>query len=134
MSAKLTLNKFELLYFLEGIVGGSHLRWDGYETMVNDVFPQLNEDERAFIYTYSMRDLSSKTLDRESEYWNRFIERYNPDNQYEITVMENNVSLPYRAYKHKDTYYISWNVRISEKYIIETKKLTIDNPYKRDCV
>lgn len=133
MSAKLTLNKFDLLYFLEGIVGGSHLRWDGYEKMVNDAFPQLNDDERAFIYTYSMRDLSGKILDRESEYWNRFIERYNPDNQYEITITDG-VGLPHRVYKHKDKYYIDWNTRINEECIVEIKKLTIDNPYKRDCV
>lgn len=101
--------------------------------MVNDAFPQLNDDERAFIYTYSMRDLSSKILDRESEYWNRFIERYNPDNQYEITITDG-VGLPHRVYKHKDKYYIDWNTRINEECIVEIKKLTINNPYKKDCV
>ena len=86
MSAKLELNRFELLWFVEGFVGGSHLRWDGYETMVDKVYPQLNDDERECIYTYAKRDLACRMAYDMKEnttayqYWCQFLARYNPAN------------------------------------------------------
>ena len=46
MSAKLTLDRFELIWYLQGAMSGSHLRWSIYEDFVNIIYPQLNDDER----------------------------------------------------------------------------------------
>ena len=43
MAAKLTLNKFELMWLFEGAAGKSHLRWGIYEMFVNKVWPQLTQ-------------------------------------------------------------------------------------------
>ena len=134
MAAKLTLDRFELLWWCEGFVGKSHLRWDGYERMVNDVFPQLSEDERECIYAYVKRDLSwhfeGKYVDETPhEYFKQMLARYNPANQYKVMLKNGNECESVIAYKWNGKYYTCWNRICNEDFIVHTKHL----PYKRCC-
>lgn len=92
MAATLTLNKFELMWLFEGAAGKSHLRWDIYPMFADTIYRQLNDDEREFLYTYIKRDTSwlweNKTgLDETPhKYWLQVLARYNPANQYEVTL------------------------------------------------
>jgi len=53
----LTLDWHEVLWFLQGAMSGSHLRWSAYEDMVNRVWPQCTEQERRSIFFVMRRDL-----------------------------------------------------------------------------
>lgn len=133
MSAKLELNRFELLWFVEGFVGGSHLRWDGYETMVDKVYPQLNDDERECIYTYTKRDLAyrmaydMKENTTAYQYWCKFLARYNPANQYVVNIENNSDKQTVDAYKWNGKYYIDWRCYCADEYI----KSVEQKPFKK---
>lgn len=132
MAAKLTLDRFELLWFCEGFVGKSHLRWDGYEKMVNDVFPQLNENERECIYTYVRRDLSwhfdGKYADETPhEYFKQMLARYNPANQYKVTLKKGCKKEIVDAYKWNDKYYVGWSNYCADEYITNIEH----KPYRK---
>ena len=135
MGAKLHLDKFELLWFCDGFVGKSHLRWDGYGIMINNVFPQLDEDEREFIYTYAKRDLSwmfdkekSKYVDETpAMYFRQMLARYNPANQYKVKLDNGNEVETVNAYKWEDRYYVTERRSCNPDYIVEVEH----QPYRK---
>lgn len=55
----LTLDWREVLWWMQGGMAGSHLRWSVYEDMVNKVWPQCSEQERRNIWLIMRRDLGS---------------------------------------------------------------------------
>lgn len=54
---KLELDWCEVLWWMQGGMAGSHLRWSVYEDMVNKVWPQCTEQERKNIWFIMRRDL-----------------------------------------------------------------------------
>jgi len=139
MAAKLTLDKFEILWWCEGFVGKSHLRWDGYKKMVDEVFQQLSEDEREFIYTYARRDLSwhfeGKSVDKTPhEYFKQMLARYNPANQYKVKLKNGKENEGVIAYKWNDKYYTQWDRYCNEEFIVNVKRLPFKPCGNRYCV
>ena len=55
----LTLDWREVLWWMQGGMAGSHLRWSVYEDMVNKVWPQCSEQDRRNIWFTMRRDLGS---------------------------------------------------------------------------
>lgn len=55
----LNLNWHEVLWWMQGGMAGSHLRWNVYEDMVNKVWPQCSEQERRNMWFIMRRDLGS---------------------------------------------------------------------------
>lgn len=55
----LNLDWREVLWWMQGGMAGSHLRWSVYEDMVNKVWPQCSEQERRNIWYIMRRDLGS---------------------------------------------------------------------------
>lgn len=55
----LNLDWREVLWWMQGGMAGSHLRWSVYEDMVNKVWPQCSEQERRNIWLIMRRDLGS---------------------------------------------------------------------------
>lgn len=55
----LQLEWHEVLWWLQGGMAGSHLRWSVYEDMVNKVWPQCDEQTRRHIHYIMRRDLGS---------------------------------------------------------------------------
>ena len=53
----LTLDWREVLWWMQGGMAGSHVRWSVYEDMVNKVWPQCSEQERKNIWYIMRRDL-----------------------------------------------------------------------------
>lgn len=49
----------EVLWWMQGGMAGSHLRWSVYEDMVNKVWPQCSEQERRNLWLIMRRDLGS---------------------------------------------------------------------------
>lgn len=50
----------EVLWWMQGGMAGSHLRWSVYEDMVNKVWPQCTEHERRYIFLVMRRDLGTR--------------------------------------------------------------------------
>ena len=55
----LTLEWREVLWWMQGGMAGSHLRWSVYEDMANKVWPQCSEQERRNLWLIMRRDLGS---------------------------------------------------------------------------
>lgn len=55
----LNLEWNEVLWWMQGGMAGSHLRWNVYEDMVNRVWPQCSEQERRNLWLIMRRDLGS---------------------------------------------------------------------------
>jgi len=55
----LTLDWREVLWWMQGGMAGSHLRWSVYEDMVSKVWPQCSEQERRNIWFIMRRDLGT---------------------------------------------------------------------------
>lgn len=53
----LALDWREVLWWMQGGMAGSHLRWSVYEDMVNKVWPQATEQERRNLFLIMRRDL-----------------------------------------------------------------------------
>lgn len=56
---QLNLDWREVLWWLQGGMAGSHLRWSVYEDMVNKVWPQCSEQERRNLWFVMRRDLGT---------------------------------------------------------------------------
>ena len=68
----LNLDWHEVLWWMQGGMSGSHLRWSVYEDMVNRVWPQCSEQERRNLWFIMRRDLGSGWR---PDGWNAAIER-----------------------------------------------------------
>lgn len=55
----LNLDWREVLWWMQGGMAGSHLRWSVYEDMVNKVWPKCSEQERRNLWLIMRRDLGS---------------------------------------------------------------------------
>jgi len=55
----LNLDWREVLWWMQGGMAGSHLRWSVYEDMVNRVWPQCSEQERRNLWLIMRRDLGT---------------------------------------------------------------------------
>lgn len=131
MAATLSLDWHELLWYLEGGMCGSHLRWSIYSQFVNDVFPQLNERERECVYAYAKRDLEEKIIYMEEyprECFMQLLARFNPANQYRVVMRGKDIKQTAdNAYLWKGKYYIGWQRYCGEEYI---KKIE-QKPYRK---
>jgi len=114
MSATLTLDRFELMWLCEGAIGKSHLRWGIYSLMVDSVWPQLTDLEREAIFTYIKRDNSwlfkgdTDRYETPRNYYLQMLARYNPANQFKITLKDGRMKVTEDAYKWNGRYYVSW--------------------------
>jgi hypothetical protein len=90
----------EVLWWMQGGMAGSHLRWSVYEDMVNKVWPQCTEQERRNIHYIMERDFGTYWRNSEGdwkpeseifdktpfEYFRQVLARFDPDNQYAVTM------------------------------------------------
>ena len=131
MSATLTLDRFQLMWLCEGAMGKSHLRWDIYPMMVNDVYPQLSDGEREAIFTYIKRDESWKFRDdydkTAKEYFLKMLARYNPANQYTITLKDGRKKVKVDAYLWDGKYFVGWQRYCAQENIIKVEQ----RPFKK---
>ena len=107
----LTLDWREVLWWMQGGMAGSHIRWGVYEDMVNRVWPQCDEQTRRNLHYVMRRDLGDywrpdgwsgyklpatgegewrpeeEILDRTPWlYFRQVLARFDPDNQWAVTV------------------------------------------------
>ena len=58
----------EVLWWMQGGMAGSHLRWSVYEDMVNKVWPQCTEQERRNIHYIMERDFGTYWRNSEGDW------------------------------------------------------------------
>ena len=101
---KLQLEWREVLWWMQGGMAGSHLRWSVYEDMVNEVWPQCTEQERRNIHYIMERDFGTYWRNSEGdwkpeseifdktpfEYFRQVLARFDPDNQYAVKMRVHN--------------------------------------------
>ena len=131
MSATLTLDRFQLLWLCEGAIGKSHLRCDIYPMMVNDVWPQLSYEEREAIFAYIKRDESWMFKDdydkSAKKYFFKMLARYNPANQYIVTLKDGRKRVKKDAYKWDERYFVDWH-----KYCLPENVVKVEQkPFKK---
>lgn len=106
----MSLDWREVLWWLQGGMAGSHLRWSVYEDMVNKVWPQASEQERRNLFLIMRRDLGTHwrpdgwhgmDFDKPGEgpwredvfdktpwmYFRQVLSCFDPDNQYQVNLM-----------------------------------------------
>lgn len=100
----LNLDWREVLWWMQGGMAGSHLRWSVYEDMVNKVWPQCSEQERRNIHYIMERNFGtywcnsdgdwkpeSEIFDKTPfEYFRQVLARFDPNNQYAVTIAVHN--------------------------------------------
>ena len=180
----LNLDWREVLWWMQGGMAGSHLRWNVYEDMVNRVWPQCSEQERRNMWLIMRRDLGTywrpdgwnghSHMQDKGEgpwkpaagmltysddqrydptkmitditpwmYFRQVLARFDPDNQYEVTMKADSKHarnelirmgltksakqgfFRIRTYKWQDEYRIDWSRRCAEDCIINVEKLEI---------
>lgn len=113
------LDRFELLYFIEGCLIGSHLRQDIWSRCINEFYPKLSDEDRNFVFHYSVRDFTGRVRRDYKNDFDKFISRFNPDNQYKVGVRG---GYTLDAFKYKDEYYTSYSTIINSDFITNTEK------------
>jgi hypothetical protein len=110
---KLKLDWREVLWWMQGGMAGSHLRWSVYEDMVDKVWKQCTEQERRNLFVIMRRDLGShwrpdewnglqhmtckgegpwlpeeKIFDKTPwMYFRQVLARFDPNNQYTVSTV-----------------------------------------------
>lgn len=128
---RVELDFFEMLYLLESCLRGSHLRSTTVERFSAEFWGKLTEKQRNSLYRFVLRDVyDGKFEPRDSmcgqDVW--LMERYDPDNQYEVTVVYDGVPESARAFRHKENgrYYVRPGKYIAPEYITKIEKLKSD--------
>ena len=99
------------------------------------IYRQLNDVEREFLYTYIKRDTywlwENKKYSDETpyKYWLQVLARYNPANQYEVTLQDviNKQTFVHDAYLWDGKYQVGWNRYCAPENIVNVKH----KPYKK---
>lgn len=130
---KVELDQFELFCWLEGCSIGSNLRQGIWDRAIGEFYGMMTDEERLWLYTYAKRDITSRFL-REStpgrEDFFKFLARFNPANQYKVTMAANKDKVGIvETYKWQGEYYINARLRCAKEHIRFIK------PYgfKKDC-
>lgn len=126
---KIDLDKFELLYYLEGCARGSHLRQGVWRRFNDEFYDKLTVEERQFLFHYSVRDLWSifnePYCSDSSHYgkddFNMFVSRFNPYNQYSVEVSNNDSTDEYECFWFNGKFYKDSNSVIDDKHIKHVK-------------
>lgn len=139
---KLDLDKFELLYYLEGCARGSHLRQGVWSRCIDEFYDKLNDKERNFVFHYSVRDLwpifneaypnGSYHIGRED--FNMFIARFNPYNKYHLVCSNGDAIEEADCFWYDGRFHINYSRIAADEYIksIEWEGLISSEQYDND--
>lgn len=118
----------EMWYLLESCLRGSHLRTSTIERFVDEFYHEFTDDEKCMlrynaldkIYNWNFSPITSCCG---KDVW--FMERYDPDNRYKVTVSYNGKTEVFDAFKHKgkDEYYTGVATAIAPEYVIKVEKV-----------
>ena len=97
-----------------------------WQQLTDSYWHQMTEFERAQLFEWINRNYSYQESLKTEEETQIFHARFDPDNQWEVTTSLNGKEETHRAFKMGDRFYIGRNQFISDEYIINTKKLNLN--------
>lgn len=84
------IDKFNILYWLEGCANGSHLRQDIWERCIDEFYGKMTTDQRLWLYTYVKRNITPRFMSKYSnagkEDFLKFLACFNPANRFTIVA------------------------------------------------
>ena len=132
---KVNLDIFEMYYLLESCFRGSHLRTDTIERFVDEWYGLFTPEQRENLYEWILRDIYNGNFKPDSRLCGadvKFMARFNPDNQYEVTAQipvekGNGMNVKNTIWKREafmvdGKYYTGSNRYVSPEFITEIKK------------
>jgi len=125
-----TIDFFELSFLAEACIPPRPIaRMSFWQDLIRKYWEQMTEGERAHLFEWLNRNpWYPESLEKEEE-TKIFHARFDPDNQYMVTVMYNGEQNTHRAFKLGDRYYKGYSTFISEEYITEIVKFTPKREY-----
>lgn len=123
---KVSLDIHEMYYLLEACLRGSHLRSTTILKYVDDWYSLLSPSQRKCLYDWALR------LVYDGEFKQRpaacgadriFMARYNPYNQYLVTVSDGVKTETVEAFKLDGRYWVKSNRCCAEECITKIEKI-----------
>lgn len=130
---KISINRFELLDWMSGAAGGSHLRQYIWGRAIDEFYSKLDESEREAVFMYAKRDLTDKYIPRKvkwqkdlyvpcgSREFFQFLACYNPNNRFLVhckgDIEGESQEKTVKAFKFEDEYYIGTRIMCSKPFI-----------------
>lgn len=117
------LDIFEMYYLLESCFRGSHLRSDTIIRFVDEWYEMLEPSRRSDLYNWILRDIYNNKFEKSSKLCGAdliFMARYNPDNQYIVTLSNGEVV---NTFLLDDKYYVLSNKYCDPSSIIKVEKV-----------
>lgn len=129
---KVDLDQFEMLYLLEGVSIGSHLRQHIWQRAVDQWYPEMEPKYAQTVFTYSRRDISPKYETKKfgdsehtpfgAEDFKKFLAAFNPANRYLVSSKcgrKKEKDTPCFLYDGK--YHVKMNTWVGSEFITEVK-------------
>lgn len=123
---KVELDIFEMYYLLESCLRGSHLRSGTILRFVDDWYELFTKEQREKLYYDTLRlvyDNNFVPCDSCCGADTVFMARYNPDNQYRVTVSDGRETMTVDSFKMNNKYYVKSNRFCAEEYIKKIEKI-----------
>ena len=123
---KVELDIFEMYYLLESCLRGSHLRSGTILRFVDDWYELFTKEQRDKLYYDTLRliyDNNFVPCDSCCGADKIFMSRFNPKNQYRVTVSNGRETKTVNAFKMNNKYYVKSNRFCAEEYIKKIEKI-----------
>lgn len=123
---KVELDMFEMYCLLESCIRGSHLRSGTILRFVDDWYELFTKEQRDKLYYDTLRliyDNNFVPCDSCCGADKIFMARFNPKNQYMLTVSNGRETKTVNAFKMNNKYYVKSNRFCAEEYIKKIEKI-----------
>ncbi|WP_298108047.1 hypothetical protein [uncultured Bacteroides sp.] len=123
---KVDLDLDEMFYLLEACLRGSHLRSMTIRRFVDEWYGLFTTKQRCELYKWILRLIYNddfKPLPRCCGQDIVFMARYNPDNQYRVTVSDGTKTETVEAFKLDGRYWVKSNRCCAEECITKIEKI-----------
>lgn len=123
---KVELDIFEMYYLLESCLRGSHLRSGTILRFVDDWYEMFSKEQREKLYYDTLRLVYNNYFSPFASCCGAdtvFMARYNPDNQYRVTVSDGRKTMTVNAFKLNNKYCVKSNRCCDEEYIKKIEKI-----------
>lgn len=120
---KVNLSTHEMYYLLESYLKGSHLRSGTILRFVDEWYNKFTKKEREQLYNWVLRNVYDGEFKERPQLCGAdkiFMARYNPDNQYRVSLINGNTV---EAFKIEDRYYVLSNRFIDKNCITKVENI-----------
>ena len=123
---KVELDMFEMYYLLESCIRGSHLRSGTILRFVDDWYELFTKEQRDKLYYDTLRLIYDNNFTPCTSCCGAdivFMARFNPDNQYRVTVSDGSQTKTVDAFLLDGRYYIKSQRLCAEEFITKIEKI-----------